>query len=154
RAMDSTAAKTGRSMKKREIMRALASGGERKPVAVSRPNAKCKMKNEKCKMPHQYTSSILHFAFCTSHFSFLLLLGQSCSGHRDGRHGHLLGVDLHLRPHHLQVTDGDPVLWVDAVLDDPQAVLLQRPRLDPAVLDLVLAIDDEDILVSLIGDQG
>src|SRR4051812_3857582 len=57
---------------------------------------------------------------------------------RRGQRGHGAGFrgDLRVRAHLLEPADEDPVVRLQPGDDLAQAVLLQRPRRDPAVLDL------------------
>src|SRR5271168_215043 len=73
---------------------------------------------------------------CESIIRRSLLLARSLLA--EGRHGSLLRLDLHVWPDLLERTDGDPILGVQPVGDDAQAVRLERSRGDAPVLSLVL----------------
>ena len=59
-----------------------------------------------------------------------------------------------LRADLLQPADDDPVVRLQPLGDHAQAVLLERPGRDPAVLDLVLGVDHVDVLQPLVRADG
>jgi len=54
----------------------------------------------------------------------------------------------------LQCADDHPFVGLEPLGDHPQAVVLERPRRDPAVLDLVLGIEHVDVLQPLVRRHG
>src|SRR5947207_2223017 len=83
------------------------------------------------------------------------LLGPRLVAVGPGRHGDLLGLDLDAGPHPLHAVDDYPVARLEAGArrEDAQVAVGPAGR-DRAVLDLVLAVDDQHVLFALVGADG
>src|SRR5262245_15368837 len=137
---DKTVAKIGRSMKKREtICHQFGNGNS------------CLFRLFFCSLPPLATIAVCLVPLsCLSAASgSVFVVGRG----RDARHLALLGPYVHPRPDLLQRADQHEVALLQP-LDDAQAIRLQRPGGDAAVLSLVLRIDDIDVLQPLVGLDG
>src|SRR5262249_43348800 len=85
---------------------------------------------------------------------FRSLLGDRRRRRPQRGHGASLRLDLRVRPDLLEPADEDAVVRRQPLDDLAQAVVLERPGRDPAVLDLVVLIDDVDELCPLVGADG
>src|SRR5437660_46664 len=121
---DSTVAKIGRSMKKFEIM---------------------------APTPHLLPGFIRRRLFLLGRIG-----GRRVAVRRPGerRHRRPIRPYLHARADLWKPSDDDPVVRFQPLRDHAQAVRLERPRGDPAILHFVVGIENVDVLQALIGTDG